>query len=447
MTKPNFLRNVVAIAIFLAATTLSAHAQIYVNSKTGNNGNDGSKDAPVKNIQKAIDMASDNATIYVSEGNYFGTLNRGNINVTKPVKIFGGYAADFSERDVLKYLTMIQPTPESNGTAEASGGVMQMKVTAPNTEVVIDGLIFDRGNSISYNARGEGKPEGVASPMMNPIGTSGVGGAELTTPNVFTRQTSMIALGNSRCDITIRNCAFINAANYAVNGMFGGRKAVITNCIFINSVMAACEISGGGIATETKEVHFTYNTVLFSWSRTRDLGDMGYGYRYMTGNINHYVSNNIIGLSIFAGIDRTRVDSDRTKEAARITTAENNIFFLNRQGDLTLPGGGMFLRVNVEDFSDVEELAKSGGNKSLNDPAAFKGVIDEPYLNGFLSVSYKETTSHDPNSPANQLRAALGMNQQGTIQSSVSMYANRYPWREALKFFGAMQGYGAQKIN
>jgi hypothetical protein len=52
----------------------------------------------------------------------------------------------------------------------------------------------------------------------------------------------------------------------------------------------------------------------------------------------------------------------------------------------------------------------------------------------------------DRNSEANQLRAALGMNIQGTIQSSVSMFANRYPWEDALKFFGAVEGYGAQKI-
>jgi hypothetical protein len=435
---------VVATVICLAAT--GALAQLYVCSKTGNNGNDGSKASPLRNIQRAIDQASDNMTIYVAEGNYFGTLNRGNINVTKPVTIKGGYSTGFGERDVLKYLTMIQPTPESNGTAESSGGVMQIKVNTPNTEVVIDGLIFDRGNSVAYNSRGEGKPEGVASPMKNPIGTSGVGGPDLTTPNVSTRQTSMIALNNSRSCITIRNCAFINGPNFAINGMFGGKKAVITNCIFINNVMAAVEITGGGIAAETKEVHFTYNTVLFTWSRTRDLGDMGYGYRFTTGNINHFVSNNIIGLSIFSGIDRTRIESDRNREAARITTAENNIFFLNRNGDLTLPGGGMFLRVNVEDFADVDQLARSGGNRSLTDPKAFRGVINEPFLNGFLSVSYKETTSHDPNSPANQFRAAMGMNQQGTIQSTVSMYANRYPWREALKFFGAMQGFGAQKI-
>jgi len=99
---------------------------------------------------------------------------------------------------------------------------------------------------------------------------------------------------------------------------------------------------------------------------------MGYGYRYMT-RINSYVTHNIIGLSTFSGLDRTRVDSDRNIEAARITTAENNIFFLNKQSDLTLPGGGNYLKVKAEDFSDVLQLAKSGGNKTITDPKVFKG--------------------------------------------------------------------------
>ena len=47
-------------------------------------------------------------------------------------------------------------------------------------------------------------------------------------------------------------------------------------------------------------------------------------------------------------------------------------------------------------------------------------------------------------SPANTFRRAMGMNQQGTIQSSVTMWANRYPLEDALKLFGAVEGFGAQ---
>ncbi len=422
----------------------SGTATLHVSMSMGNNKNDGSKSSPFKNIQKAIDQAPAGAVILVAEGNYFGTLNSGNINITKPVKIYGGYSADFSERNVLKYLTMVQPTPESNGTQNGQGTI-QIQVKEANTEVVIDGIIFDRGNSIAYNPKGEGKPEGVKSPMKQPIGTAGIGGDNFSNPNVLTTQTAIIYLDNPRCNLTVSNCAFLNAPNYGIRGMFGGTKAIINNCIFINNCMAACEITKGGIAVEATEVHFSNNTVLFSWSRLKDLGDMGYGYRYMTG-LDSYVTNNIIGLSTFAGLDRTRIDSDKTKEAKRITTAENNIFFFNRQADLTLPGGGKFMRIWVADFDDVDQLAKSSGNKTLNDPKIFKGKINEAYLNGFLSVAYKEDFSYDPNSSVNTFRSAMGMNQTGTIQSSVSMYANNYPWKEALNFFGAVDGYGAQAI-
>ena len=40
----------------------------------------------------------------------------------------------------------------------------------------------------------------------------------------------------------------------------------------------------------------------------------------------------------------------------------------------------------------------------------------------------------------------MGMNKQGTIKSKVTMFANPYPFESAVKFFGAVNGFGAQKI-
>ena len=438
-----FFFTISLVLCTLCATQVGAQQALYVSSETGNNRNDGSKSSPFKNLQKAIDAAADGTTIYVAQGNYYGLLNKGTINITKPVKILGGYSADFATRDVHKNLTMVQPTPESNGSQDGQGTV-QIQVRKTGSEVVIDGLVFDRGNTISYNPKGEGQPEGVASAMMQPIGTAGVGGPDLTTAGVLTSQTAQIYLDNPQCNITISNCAFLNSPNYGIRGNFRTGKILITNNIFINSRMAACEIPGSDVQTNVK-VEFTYNTVLFSWSRLKDMADMGYGFRYMTG-ADSYVHHNIIGLSTFSGLDRTRVDSNAAKEKQRITTAEHNIFFLNKQTDLTMPGGGMFLRIKAQDFDDVEQLAEVAGNKTLTDPAAFKGKINAAYLNGFLSATYKESTDYDPNSAANTFRSAMGMNQVGTMQSSATMFANRYPWQEALQLFGAMDGYGAQKI-
>jgi hypothetical protein len=417
---------------------------LYVNSATGNNRNDGTKESPFKNLQKAVEKATEGATIYVAEGNYFGTLDKGNIIVTKPIKIYGGYSSDFATRDVLKYCTLVQPSPESNGTAGPEQGTFVIKVDKVDTEVVVDGLIFDRGNSISYSAKGEGKPEGVECPMMNPIGAAGIGGADLTKTNVLTKQTSTFYITATKADITIRNCVFLNSPYYGIIGSSMSKKMTIENCVFIGNRFAAIEYAGAAGAYNT-QVYFKNNTVLFNWSRLKDYLDLGYGFRFMPQTDAH-VENNIFGLSIFSGLDRGRSDSNKTKDAARICTSVNNVFFLNKLGDLAIPGGGNFMFVKAEDFDDVEQLTTVKGNQTLTDPAVFKGVINEPYLNGFLAASYKETTNVDPNSPANQFRQAMGMNTQGTMQSSASMFANRYPWRDALKFFGAMQGYGAQTI-
>jgi cytoskeletal protein CcmA (bactofilin family) len=418
--------------------SFSSGNAIHVSSLTGSNRNDGSKAKPYKNLQKAIDNAKPGDVILVAQGNYFGMLNSGNIVIDKPLTIMGGYSDDFSTRDILKYRSMVQPDATSNGTAKG-GGTIQIKGTHGG-EVVIDGLLIDRGNSVAYNPAGKGKSEGVESPMMQPIGTAGIGGANFEE-KVYTTETALIYLDNPTCNIKVRNCAFVNSPNYGIRGMFKG-KMEVDNCIFINIRMAAMEVSGS-YATEYCEVKFTNNTVLFTWSRLKDMADMGYGYRYMNG-VHSYLDHNIIGCSIFSGLDRCRIDSNAAREREKVTTCENSLFFLNKQADICLPGGGMFLRVWVKDFDDVEQLAEVSGNKSVSDPSIFNGALNEPYLKGFIEAAYNEKTNFDPNSGANVFRQAMGMNMQGTIDSSASMFANRYPFEDALKFFGAVRGYGAQ---
>jgi len=420
---------------------IPAQADFYVSKETGNNRKDGSKETPMKNLQKAIDAAQDGAVIFVAEGNYFGLLDCGTIEIKKPVKIYGGWNTDFSERDVLKYKTMIQPTPESNGTCKMATVVIEVQQES-DTELVFDGFIIDRGNCNAYHAAGEGKPEGVFSPMLLPIAGKGIGGENLDQPNVISSSNPTMRL-NVKCPATIRNCAFLNSFNFAILGSGGVKKINILNNLFVNTCYAACDISGS-LVKGNVDIEFAYNTVLFNWARLKDLADMGYGYRYKN-MANSYVHHNIIGCSTFSALDRTHTDGNKEREAQRITTSEYNIFFLNRQADLVMPGGGMFMRVWAKDFEDVEQLAEIDGNKSITDTTLFNGKLDEAYLKGFLNVTYSEKVNYDPNSGANQFRAALGMNQVGTMQSSASMYANRYEWKKALELFNAVEGYGAQE--
>ena len=60
--------------------------------------------------------------------------------------------------DILKYRSMVQPDATSNGTAKG-GGTIQIKGTHGG-EVVIDGLLVDRGNPLPITPAGKGKPRG-----------------------------------------------------------------------------------------------------------------------------------------------------------------------------------------------------------------------------------------------------------------------------------------------
>ena len=404
-------------AALLAVAPLQAQKTWYVSQSNGSNRNEGTREAPLKNIQKAIDLAASGDIIRVAEGNYFGLLDSGNIKINKGISIFGGYAADFSERDILKYRTFIQPTATSNGSSQGQGTV-QINVTQAGTLVELDGLIMDRGNAVAYNSHGEGKPDGVETPMMCPIGTAGVGAPGVPEEKVYTTSTSIVAISTgAKCDVTIRNCAFLNGPNFGLTGSTFGTKVIVENCIFVNIVMAAVELRGASAALNS-QTYFTNNTVLFTWSRLRDYGDMGYGYRYMPRN-DSYLDHNIFGCSVFSALDRTHVDTPASREAERVTTCENSLFFLNRQADLVLPGGGKFLRVRVDDFEDVEQLASVSGNKEiddLDDLDDLDDIINEAYLKAFKKA----------------------------MDGKVTMFANHYPVEDALKLFGAVPGYGAQ---
>ena len=261
----------------------SANAKIpgnalYVSSTTGSNRNDGSKSAPIKNIAKALELAPAGATIVVAEGNYYGLLNCGNIVITKPVTLLGGYSTDFSERDILKHRTMIQPTASSNGSVSGNGTIQIRSVQAPRDFVILDGFIMDRGNGIAYNAKGEGKPAGVESPMMNPIGTAGIGGENFNESSVLTNEISMIYLDGyqgvvNNVNVVIRNCTFVNCPNFGIIGMLKGGSLTVENNVFVNIRMATLDVRGADIKSVVP-INFRYNTVLFVWSRLKDLGDI-----------------------------------------------------------------------------------------------------------------------------------------------------------------------------
>ncbi|MDY0280718.1 MAG: DUF1565 domain-containing protein [Salinivirgaceae bacterium] len=431
--------------------TPAAAETLYVSVSRGGNRNDGSQSAPIKDLQKAIDKASEGAVIRVAEGNYLGNLDQGWVKLNKYVSIVGGYSDDFSQRDPIKYRTTMRPGVEQKMTS-GNQGVLDIRVVGKRDGVIlIDGIIFDRGQINAYVIPAydnpvASAPEGCETGRIVGVGESPQG-VPMVQPEGMKSAFQLIS-GEAEGKLTIRNCVFLNGYHYAIQMTLKGGHIDINNNVFVANRMSACQIGHGLALPNTSKLEFHNNTVLFTWCRTKHMEDMGYGFRYMTG-MDADVYNNIFGCSNYGALDRTYIDADKSKEAKRVTSAWNNLFFGNRNGDLVLPsGGGGWTYVLAKNFEDAEQLVKYEGNREMNEAEvkAISKKIDNPYLKGFIGITGTQTSEFNPNSSVNQFRSAMGMNMQGTETVRVSMYGNRYPFDKAFDLFGAIKGYGAQEI-
>ncbi len=416
----------------IAAPPQPAGSTLYVSKQNGNNKNDGSKAAPLKNLDKAIQLAGPGTTICIAGGVETGTLNVGFIESDKAVKIFGSYDESFTSQDIVAHPTLIQPDNESARSTRKA----VMKFTRDVAGTVLDHLVFDGGQRNAYHVK-EGIVEGIEGGRLLP---------ETEKPPVGypTVQEPLLQFVSATTggDVTIQNCVFVNGASFALQAGHRSGTFRVLNNVFVGNRMAAVEIYGtcantGGPNSMSMcgDVEIANNTILFTWSRVKDFLDMGYGVRVMT-KCRYNIHHNIIGASILAGVDHTRFNKNEW------VTVDNNIFFVNKDKDLHYsPASNSRLRIDAGDFGDLE-IASANGNRN-EIPKDLK--VNKSYLDGYLNARYSEQTDLDRNSPANQWRSMMGMNLQGTMSSSVTMFGNRYPWKDALTLFGNVAGAGAQK--
>ena len=429
-------------AAMAALTTLSA-ADIYVSLSTGKKKNAGTKEAPLKNLWHALQKAADGDVIHLAEGIYPGNAKCNWFLIDKAVSIIGGYSPDFAVRDPLKHRTMFQPLNENNDKKGTGLGIFtiqfDMSKPAPKgVNMVFDGLIFDDGQAQSYHPV-KGKPEGVETGMWLEPPAKG------NTPFASSKRYLVYSATANRAegDITLSNCLFLNAGNIAMNLNWYKGKVKMENNVFCNNLMVGANVYSSNPQPGAVEWEFKKNTVLFTWSRTSELSDMGFGIR-TTANMKSEIEDNIIGLSVLTGWDNTK-GLDKTKKIE----AKGNVFFLNRQSDAQVTKSPSVVKVKVEDFEDDLEgnygIETASDNVALADPKVFNGRLNTAFLNAFLSMKYSETATLDAGK-LNAFRQAVGLPQQGTIVSKVDMFGNRYPLEDALKLFGAMAGQGAQAI-
>ena len=427
--------KITLLTLLFLFTAVLMGKDLYVSQKTGSNSNDATKTAPLKNIEKALKKAKDGDKIYVAEGNYFGLRGKGYLEAKKTVELYGGYSSDFSKRDVLKYLTMIQPTNASSKKGRKA--LLTFTKSKKGSKIVVDGFIFDMGMKNSYS-KTKGKPEGLETGMLllPPAKEKG------ENPTV-TEQCIRFKNPASSGDVLIQNNVFLNCAKFGIQAGHKQGDFKVLNNIFISNRMASIEVFGTGGKKGPKgptkfdgNVEIANNTILFTWSRIKDFKDMGYGVRVMT-KLTYNIHNNIFLGNILTGVDNTRFNKNEWLQL------DNNLFLMNKQGDLmyTEAGQGVLERVMVKDFGDLEFKSVKG-----NSGKATKLPINEAYLKAFLNARYSEKADYDENSPSNQYRAAMGLNKQGKLKTKVTMFGNRYPLKDALKLFGAVKDMGAQKI-
>ena len=434
---------------------------LYVSVSTGSARADGLTPATaMKDLQKAIGAAEENDQILVAEGNYLGNMDRGYIEVGKFadathdmgkfISIYGGYSTDFTERDVIKHITKIQPydqkftAPLLNFNARRPYGYV-----GPVGNVVVDGLVFDLGENNLYCK---------ANVDLEITGTPNTGvltgrfvepGANPNCPlegfmNGDEYGLHMDVEGNVR----ISNCIFVNCRDYGIAALMGKGHMEVCNNIFIACRYAACQVKGNVKDADIEQVSldFHHNTVLFTWTRTKAFEDMGQGFRFMNGIRTIDVHNNIFGCNSNCAVERVYYESNKAMEAAKVSNLYDNYYFANRR-DLEIAAmGASSISVPASRIEEAEQIGpKYEGNKDLPDSEkAFIDAIDKSYLEGFMNLKIISSQSYNANSAANQVNRMFGMNQQGSEIVRPSMYCNKYPWEKAKDLFGKVAGYGAQ---
>ncbi|RLD78289.1 MAG: hypothetical protein DRJ10_10580, partial [Bacteroidetes bacterium] len=296
----------------------------YVSKSKGSNKNDGSKNSPLKNIDKAIKLVKLGDEIYIAGGKYMGTFNIGYLESDKPLRLYGSWDENFSKQDIINHPTLFQPDNASGGKSRKA----MLRFTKDVENTLIDGIVWDAGDRNLYDLK-KGFVDGVEGGLMR-LPTQPLTGFNSTVGEPLISFRSATRGGN----ITVQNCVFVNGASFGLQaGLFTGTFKVINN-VFVANRMAAIEIYGTCAGSKEKrnmiacgEVEVANNTILFTWSRLKDYLDMGYGVRIMT-KLKYNIHNNIIGANIMGGIDNSRFCKD---EYVKI---DNNILFGNKGGDL-----------------------------------------------------------------------------------------------------------------
>lgn len=399
----------------LKQANLLFDGEVYYVSMDGNNKNDGSFDAPFKNIDKAIETANAGDRIYVAEGTYSGSSGLCAYSIDKPLELYGSFSKDFSNRDLMKHTTIVQA---GQGSSKKDHFIFKTTLDTDGP-IIIDGFLLDMGEQQQYS---KDKPDGVSSGYMKRTGEDDEG-----TP----KRTGIYMLGNER---KISNNVFVNMSNGAIQILQNNDADGIIE--IENNVFAACAsdaIECGGLPAAPRTIEIHHNTFVFSFGETYKDNKEGNAIHSKEDAVFNY-HDNIIAYSSGAGIEHLSHDDE--------TKIDYNLFWGNRKGALyTEMSNGDSVFLSPEEFPEVKHLESTDENYRKYVDLS----LDEAYLFHYLSSSMDTLKEYNTDLDINKLNESINNNKDEYSAIDAPFFANKYPYKETLKIFGADRSHGAQE--
>lgn len=388
---------------------------IYV-STSGSNRNTGTKDAPIKNLDKAIQIAEDYDKIYVQEGVYSGTFDVGYFEITKPMELYGSYNADFTIRDPINTPSVIKTIKD-----KATSSKQSIIMISETHDVIIDGFTIDMGEHNNYDNKA---PEGIETGYLTLTNTGG-------TP----KRSAIKVVGNN---VKIQNNTFVNIS---YGGVFINQrmnmegKIVVDNNVFVNVCQAGIECNPLRGPGEIREIEISNNTFAFTYGTTFLNDNLGCSV-WLKGKADYNIHHNIFSYASDAALRYLDVNESTLK-------LDYNLFMNNRKNDIHTSIYNKRVFITVEEFEDVDFVSSLEGNKRMTQ----KLPLNSAYTSEFINMAAEVSMEYDPSTDWNQVRSILGLPQQASGTATISFFANKYPLEESSKLFGSVSDFGAQIPN
>lgn len=382
--------------VALAAATHASAADYYISA--AGKGKAATKEEPAKDLGNIITMLKPGDTVHIAEGVYTGRGDNGSDQIAVPVKIIGGYSADFSKRDPWgAHRTILSGDNKSKNFDQGPRLAVDCQKFKEKGDysIVVEGVIVDNAARNRYDGVDQGKVGRKASPTTGENASSDRGGIRVVAP----------ASGLTTCNITVKDCVVTNCApTQGAISAWGYAKSniTLTNNLVVNVTGNGIDCMSNFHPKDGKDLPvFTVsgNSVLYVWKYDA-FGEIGGNGIQLDADTVVKLTGNAIACADIASVNNAKKSKD-------VTLKENL---------LVMPGKCEYLEGNTaiafKDLTDSSQLLSrdSGGNANAAVVAPVPAKWAERYATRTVLDRNKIEAGVKPDATrANALRSILGL--------------------------------------